>query len=70
MPKARLTGSSAKPQTVLSSQATTRHATMHHLVTEGRTSPFSAPMAFACPSKQVHGTHPRPANVYLIIYEI
>ena len=34
----------------------------NHLVGEGRTSPFSASMTFAGPSRQVHDTHSRPAN--------
>ena len=65
MPKARPTGTSAKARMVLPSQATTRHARMHHLVREGRTSPFLAPMIFAGPIRQVHGTHPRPVNAQL-----
>ena len=61
MPNAWLTVSSAKAWTILPSQET-RLITMHLLVKQHITSPFSTPMTFADPCKQVHDTYPRPAN--------
>ena len=62
MLKAHRMGLSAKARTQRLHTGAPRHATMHHLMSKGRTSPSSAPMTFAGPSKQVHETHPRPAN--------